>query len=216
MYLKVAVIVGHTSLAKGARAYNGESEYEFNSAVAREMFRTASISGNMAVSIYDRSRGGLSAVSRDMKNYDPHLSIELHFNSYMRRAYGSEILVYKNSKNFDKNILTASYIAKGLQDDFGTKLRGNIQVGPQSFKGVKALVNGRGLHNLKIIEMSNPDTQVMLVEPFFGNFKTKEAQSFIEGDGRIKYARSLLRSIEYAFTGMNRLITCSKCGQDLL
>lgn len=89
--IHLAIVVGHEKNKPGAE-FNGdfyESEYEFNSAIA-ELVKT--LAGDVKVSIVYRDGIGISGAYKKVTELNPDLCVELHFNAYNEKAFGSETL----------------------------------------------------------------------------------------------------------------------------
>ena len=173
---KLAIIVGHTQRSQGATNYLGESEYTFNSRIAKMM--TEYIYGkydikNIRVKVFYRDVIGRSGVAALVKDWRADLSMELHFNSFKKKAYGCEILTLAHDTD---SIEVADKITDEIAEKFCLRERHD--------DGVKELSDGdRGYYNLKLLE-SLP--LVMLIEPCFANMKTAESIAIFEDER--KYA----------------------------
>lgn len=164
---KIAFIIGHNKEAKGAVAYNGKFEYDFNCQVAMGVCSWFSD---------DQVQWFIKTVNytQMVKNWNPDLIIELHFNSFQKPAMGCEALVLKDSQNSN---LEAEYLLKVFNQRFKIKSR-----------GVKKLTNRleRGYRNFNGFK----DHTMILFEPCFANFKTADSEKII-GDQKA-YAEFLV------------------------
>ena len=157
MTKKFGVVVGHNSSKPGAvRKDTGESEYKFNSRIARLMAEYAkAVYPGMEVKIFYRDPG--MGYSREIKEvyaatdrWGADLTSELHFNSFANEdAKGSEVLTSGTASSFK----FAQITQRELVSRFG-----------QLDRGVKTRATGRG--SASLISGRAP---AILPEPFFGS-----------------------------------------------
>lgn len=154
---KLAVVVGHNSASPGAvRKDTQESEYTFNTRVARHMVEYARHTyPGLEVKTFFRQAGmGYENEIRDVYDrtdrWGADLTTELHFNSFgSSSAEGAEVLTSGTASSFKfaqntQNILVARF----GQKDRGVRTRA-------SGRGAESLISGRA--------------PAILVEPFFGS-----------------------------------------------
>lgn len=130
----VAIIVGHNKKSQGAVNYLGETEYIFNSRIARKVKeRLAELGVNSAVIF--RPVGGYSfqckEVAKSAKLLGSVYALELHFNGAANpSARGCEVLVRRTVNPIDNKF--ADYITDRLEL-YGVKQRnqdGVSEIGP--------------------------------------------------------------------------------------
>lgn len=154
---KLAIVVGHNAQAQGAqRGDNGESEYMFNSRIARLMEEYARAKyPDLDVRVFFRQPMG-SYTNEIRRVYDQvdawaaHLSMELHFNaSESPSASGTETLTSGTPASMAAAVAVNDEVVRalGLRD-----------------RGVKTRSKGRG--SASLIFGRAP---AILVEPFFGS-----------------------------------------------
>jgi len=86
---KVAIIVGHGNGDSGAMGWNGVSEFDYNSAVAKSL--EISDTGKEIKAFY-RSASGITGVAASAVKWNPDIVIELHLNAFNGKAKGCEVL----------------------------------------------------------------------------------------------------------------------------
>lgn len=186
---KVAIIVGHqvNGPDKGAVAYNGIAEATYNHKVAL-LLKEKLIRSGLSATVYLRDNGGFKAITKDMAVTKPDLSIELHFNSFSARSSGCECLALKGDVN---SIKFADFVTDVVSAEYGSKQRDGDGV-------LEISKGGRGFLNLKLVKDTlSKDAEVVLIEPFFANFKTPEAEKFLKD--HVKYAELLNFAIWHWF-----------------
>jgi N-acetylmuramoyl-L-alanine amidase len=154
---KIALIVGHGAGDGGAEAFNGMSEFNYNSFVAEEVEKTIK---DKQVKVFYRGAGGIAGVAAKAVAWNPDVCIEMHLNSFNKIAAGCEVLVLSGDEESAKlgRKFAASFCSK-----FNRKTRGD--------KGVKWLASSeRGGLSLKCL---SPIKQAILVEPFFCDNKSE-------------------------------------------
>jgi N-acetylmuramoyl-L-alanine amidase len=187
---KIAIIVGHTAKSQGAVNYLGESEFNFNSRVAKKMKEHINKKyPKKNIKIFFREEGNYSAavskVGKDVGKFGASISMELHFNSFKQVAYGCEILVWEGAKDFKKTVKISDEITDKMSLKFKLKQRHKhnfpgITVGD----GVKILATGdRGALNIKTCN-DNGVTHAMLIEPCFANIESAESKSIFENEDK--------------------------------
>lgn len=196
--VRVAIIVGHTEKAKGAVAYTGESEWDWNNSVANKVVHFCK--GKSDVKIFYRSpnlgyRAAMKDIAKRVSEWDADYSIELHFNALHKVAYGCEILVDSGSKDYEFLIKMCDQWTNKLAKEFDLKQRNKVRFADSTYgDGVKVLKYGeRGYWNLAYL--SDKGVKAILIEPMFANLKTKESERFFEGKGKEKYALFLANRI---------------------
>jgi len=202
--VKVALIVGHTAKKKGARAYTGVLEYDFNKRVAHQVKDRLDKTGKYVTQVFERPEGGyhwaVKQVAKNVAEFGADFSLELHFNSFERVAYGCEVLVTNDSKHFHENVRLADLLTDMLANDFSLRQRGTVKYtdldGSIEYgDGVKVLPYGkRGYHNLAYLHDAGVK-HCLLVEPCFANLKSPESRAIFEGNGPLNYVNTLVKFI---------------------
>lgn len=154
---KIAVVVGHNERRQGAvRKDNGETEFAFNSRVAKVMQELAEQVGGYAVKVFYRQAGGgysreIADVYRAVDAWGADVSMELHFNSLDKEsANGCETL----SSGTVKSLALAQEVNDEIVRTFGVRDRG-VRTRASSERGGGSLHAGRA--------------PAILTEPFFGS-----------------------------------------------
>jgi N-acetylmuramoyl-L-alanine amidase len=149
---RVALVVGHNSRQKGADSIDGNSEFDFNNAVADILCKEASTS--LQYRRFNRAYSGaytreIDTVYSQVAAWKPDLILELHFNA--GRGNYTTMLVAKGST---RSIPVANILNKAFASGLGVDNGGVKPVGP-------ADRGGRGLFATKY--------PTILTEPFFGD-----------------------------------------------
>lgn len=156
--MKSAVIVGHDPASPGAYSnYLGMSEYLYNSEVAPYF-------AEIGADLFKRPQTGnyrkqmeLLAEKINPGNYD--LVLELHFNSYNRKAHGVEMITWKGN---NYSLLIGERLCQAISSEYKTHNRGVKQ---------RSQEGERGYWFLYYMEAA-----AIIVEPFFGDHE--EAEKF--------------------------------------
>lgn len=192
---KIAIIVGHTAKRPGAINYKKESEFSFNSRIAEKVKNIMKEKyPNKNVKIFYRPEGYYSAavrqVGKEVGKWKALISLELHFNSFKKEAYGCEILMLSDSKNAEKTARIADKITDDLASEFNLSERRFYKFKDGTIgDGVKPLLSkDRGALNLKYVEEYGVK-HAMLIEPCFANTKQHESIAIFENED--KYANFL-------------------------
>ena len=182
--IKVVIIVGHTEEKGGAINYLGESEFSFNSRIADQVKLRVNekYKSLIEVTVLKRHFGTFATLQPDIRIFKPDVSIELHFNSFSKKAYGCEALVYRYSQRSNDNIRLADLITDRMSAVYGFRERHVYILDNNSeADGVKVLSEGRGVGNLKAVhECAVPFA--MILEPCFANFETPESKAIFEDE----------------------------------
>lgn len=195
--INVAIIVGHTKIKQGATAYNGESEYIFNSKAAYIIVERLKLYGINA-KVFFRDDGGLYGCAHDIKEHfeTVDLTFELHFNAYKKVAFGTECLIAdKGERHQDKR--KCHEFADILTDRFSEIYR----MRERHDDGVKTVEKGdRGEYNLRIMHKVTKAPVALLFEPCFMNIKNRESEQIIERPG--DYAANVADIIAFDMFGV--------------
>lgn len=147
--MKVAIVIGHDHRSPGAYSpFLGMSEYIYHSEVASHLSTVADVYKRPNVKGYNNQMQELANLTAP-KNYD--LVVELHFNSFNKKANGTETVTYHgNSRTLDYGKVFNEIISNAY---------GSIN------RGEKTVTNGgRGFGFL-----SKMPADSIILEPFFGD-----------------------------------------------
>lgn len=153
---RIALIVGHKLTAQGAVNYLNETEFEFNLKIAHYVNQWFSSENYQ---FFVKSTGYVKKV----KEFNPDLIIELHFNAFSLKAYGCEALALKSSP---EGIQEAKNFIGEFNKRFRIKKR---EVQELQSKFQRGYPNFNGLRNIPMF----------LFEPCFANFETKDSKKII-------------------------------------
>jgi|DEB0MinimDraft_4_1074332.scaffolds.fasta_scaffold00223_17 N-acetylmuramoyl-L-alanine amidase len=154
MSKKLAIIVGHNSQKQGAvRADNGQSEFEFNTGLAKCIHAYADAS--VESQIFFRKPGvgypqEVIDVYKEVDQWGADAAIELHFNAAGKTATGTEVL----SSGTPGSMALAGYVQDKMVDALGLPDRG-VKVRADGGRGSRSLMAGKA--------------PTILIEPFFGS-----------------------------------------------
>jgi N-acetylmuramoyl-L-alanine amidase len=183
--MKLAIVVGHNARAQGAvRADTGETEFVWNSRLAKMIEQEADGMPNCEVGVFFRrytgsTRRELRDVYRRADIWGADASVELHFNSHHNPgAKGTETLTSGTYAS-----LRFAEAAQGrMLDALGLKDRGEKIV--RSGRGAQSLISGKA--------------PAILLEPFFGS--SPGALRATDQDHEMRaLARAVLLAFEDAF-----------------
>lgn len=154
----VAICVGHSRKGdKGAVNVKGDSEWKYNSKVAKALKKELTKRGidSKVYSSYEGKtyRASMDFIKGKLKEDKAELALELHFNAYTGRAKGCSML-YSSSKKDSKKL--AEELQFSVLKDFDTIDR-----------GTKGLNKG----NRGFLFTDNYHIPAVLCEPFFGDNK---------------------------------------------
>lgn len=178
--MKLAIVVGHTKVSKGAFGIKpiNAHEYDYNTEVAQVMYRWAKAFG-LECRVFMRDGVGISGVYEQVNEWafgDNSVCIELHFNAANGRAQGTETL-------FDNDPSDSIEFAREVQSAmcmvFNRSEKGN--------RGLKMVqTESRGATNLIKCKITS-----CLTEPFFGDNPedAKLGQEF-----KLEYAKILVET----------------------
>ncbi len=151
---KIALIIGHNKMSKGAYSQIVGSEYDYWLNVAyRIKERIPEL-----VDIYERKPNNnyvaeMNEVLKELNSKDYKYCLELHFNSHTdNKANGALTLIYPNN-NFSKK-LSEEFLSK-LNKEFDVKIRGVYESPSSKDRG------GYGIYKAK--------HNYILLEPFFAS-----------------------------------------------
>ena len=90
--MKLGIVIGHTKRSQGAVAFDGQTEYVWNGKVAEQILISAKKYSGIEVFVERRDVGGLRGAFERLKKLGVQSTIELHFNSFSKAAFGCECL----------------------------------------------------------------------------------------------------------------------------
>lgn len=148
---KVAIIVGHGNGDSGAMGWNGVSEFDYNSAVAKSL--EISDTGK-EIKVFHRSASGITGVAASAVAWKPDMVIELHLNAFNGKAIGCEVLCLEGKTSSGEKAV-----------DFADKFTKKFSRVKRRSNGVNWISSsdrgGLSLKKLSSVQYS------ILVEPFF-------------------------------------------------
>lgn len=190
-YLNIAIIVGHNAKSQGAINYLKETEFIYNSRIARKLQRRLHELEISSIIIFRPTNASYKTqcevVANECKQFGIRYSINLHFNSFEGVIDGCECLIANTPTEIDNAL--AKEITRLLHDVFDIKLRGD--------KGVQTISSGhRGGYML--YALLDKGVLPCIVEPIFGDYKTKITDLFFENEE--KYVELLSIAIQNTLT----------------
>jgi len=188
LYRSIAIVIGHNAKASGADNYKGESEFSYNSRIARKLVDRMNkinpvnkyiIVERPAVRSYNMQ---VKAVEKQCVKHGVREAYCLHFNdASSSSANGLEIL-HTILLSMEQK-LRAKKIAYDLAEMSGSVLRGN--------EGLKKIKSGHGGYKMMYtLETNYIDT--ILLEPCFAKDRNAGYFFFEEED---KYVELLAKGI---------------------
>lgn len=188
---RIAIIIGHSEKSGGASLYNGSNEYKYNKEIAETLLEVCKYGAyndkdfNKVVKIFNRNYKTRLDVGNEVGEWNADLSLELHFNAAKRRAKGCEMLILKRDRKTAK-------IAQHLIDEISSV----FSMGKRHDNGIKYLDSAdRGYTNLMHCR-THGVKYPMIVEPFFGNYETRESKKFV--NNKFEYVNVLYNFIKNA------------------
>jgi len=182
----VALVVGHNSYAQGADNYLKESEFTFNSRIARKAKLKLTAKAIPCV-ILTRGRGSYSSQSREVadacRKHNAKLSVHMHFNSASSAARGVETLILNTSSTLDN----------AFADVFSTLLNERYAFYKRGDKGSKTISSGHNGYGM-MSKVRREGTIPVLIEPCFAHYKNPESELVFEQED--KYVDVLVEAIE--------------------
>lgn len=170
--IKIGLIVGHEFKAPGADMIGGVTEYKWNSEVALTADAYAETTDRAIVEVITRDGRGISGAYSLAEDLKCDCVIELHFNSFNGKAYGTETLC-----SFDKQDI--EFATKIHQAACAVFERNGLS------RGVKPLPrSARG--GQSVYSFSGPNC---LIEPFFGD---NEQDCMLAEAHQAAYAKALV------------------------
>jgi N-acetylmuramoyl-L-alanine amidase len=184
--IKTAIIVGHNKKQQGALNYLGESEFKFNSRIAKKLQLSLIDNEFSSVVIYRPSVGGYTAqcehVAKECEKRGITHAISLHFNSFEREVDGCEVLILNTETLIDNKL--ADTITDKLNFEFGIRERG---------KDGAVTITREDRGGTMLYELAQRGVVACIVEPIFANFRNNRTKNFFESED--KYVDLLSRSV---------------------
>lgn len=182
---KIALIVGHDKLNQGAVAYTGETEYIFNSYIAKLVdrgFKRVLGAAGYELFIVDKTGVPESVLIQRLADNGVWAAVELHFNSFDGKARGCEILVYKDAPRFNLAFRQADKFSDLLEREFGVFQRhgDGVKVIERKARGGRVLAT-----------LAKHGIVGWIIEPCFANLETAESRAIL--GNKEKYAFKILQ-----------------------
>ena len=181
----IALVVGHNSHDQGATNYLKESEFSFNSRIARKL-KLKLTANHIPSIVITRKKGSYSGqcyqVAEACRRVNALLSVHLHFNSASSKAKGCEVLIVPTASEVDNRF--ADKFTDILNEKYGFVERGN--------DGTKLLSSGHSGYGM-MNAVRNGGTIPVLVEPCFAHYRSKESALIFESED--EYVNVLLSAI---------------------
>jgi len=191
--IKVAIIVGHNEKKQGANNYLGESEWVFNSRIARKLQGKLAALGIDSVVIFrpydvSYSRQCSKVASKAARLGCTH-AISLHFNdASSRNAMGVEVLIAKTATKEDNEF--ADVFTDILNEEYSF-----IERREDGVYTITDRHNGSGMINA----VNAKGIITCLVEACFGGHETRESKMIFEQED--KYVDVLVKSVRVSWLG---------------
>lgn len=184
--IPIALVVGHNEAKQGAENYLGESEWIFNTRIARKVQEILSGNGHRSALVFRPKSGGYRHecryVAKKVEELGCIISVHLHFNWGPSGARGCEVLISNDGTR--DSFLLADKISDVLNEKLSIEERHN--------DGVKKVYKGHsGFQMLQEVEAK--DISAVLIEPCFANYRTSESAMVFENEDN--YARALAMAL---------------------
>jgi hypothetical protein len=187
----IGLVVGHNERAQGANNYLGESEWRFNSRIAKKVQNRLNEIGIRSVIVFRPKSGGYkhecASVARELKGKLATHAVLMHFNSAgVESARGVEVLISPTASPADDRF--ADIFSDMLNESYGFRERGDDGkkvVGPRH--------NGSGMLQACL----NKGVIACLIEPCFADYRTEESKIIFENEDA--YVNVLTVSIHKAW-----------------
>lgn len=180
-----AFIIGHNEWDQGVRNFLGESEWSFNSRVAKRACEILAEDYGKSAYILFRPSGSYTAqvnhVVREARRLKVNKALSLHFNAFSNpTVQGTEALIV--STPTPKDDLMAKILTDMLAQEYGVSQRGT--------QGVKTIPSGHGGYGM-LRGLSRAGITATLIEPVFATHDTPETRDFFNRE--YKYAKLLAK-----------------------
>jgi N-acetylmuramoyl-L-alanine amidase len=181
----IGIVVGHNKKRQGATNYLGESEFVFNSRIAKKLQMKLDELNIRSAVIFRPSSGGYgyecSSVAKQLRGMGASHALCLHFNS-TKGAMGCEVLIANTHTKEDDEF--ADKVTDMLNEEYGFVERRDDGVFTVSSRH-----NGAGMLNA----INRKGIVSALIEPCFADERTKESKLIFESED--KYVVVLARAI---------------------
>lgn len=187
----IGLVVGHNERAQGANNYLGESEWVFNSRIAKKVQERLNELNIRSVIVFRPKSGGYSwectSVARELKGKLATHAVLMHFNSAgVKSARGVETLILPTASPADNRF--ADIFSDILNEEYGFVERGDDGV-----KTIGSRHNGSGMLQACL----NKGIISALIEPCFADYRTEESKIIFEQED--KYVLVLAKAIHKAW-----------------
>ena len=186
----VGLVVGHNKRAQGANNYLGESEWVFNSRIAKKLQSKMNDAGIKSVIVFRPDSGGYRhecrSVAKELEKHGCSYSIHMHFNSAGATARGCEVLVAPTRT--DRDDLFGQVFTDILNEKYKFVERGK--------DGVKTVYKGHNGYGM-LAEVKSRGITPVLIEPCFANTRNRESRIIFENEDR--YVAVLLEAVRRAW-----------------
>ena len=174
---KIALVVGHNAKSQGAVNYRDETEFEFNSRIAKKLSKFLDNSIVLYRPAGKSYYAQCKAVAKECQKEGVDLAICLHFNSYDGSVQGCEALILDTKDPLDNKV--ASCIMDSIADGYGFKNRGVKTVGSGH--------RGSGM----LMQLKEVGVVPVLIEPMFADNK----ESAVIFNDETRYVNTLYHAI---------------------
>jgi N-acetylmuramoyl-L-alanine amidase len=205
--VKILVIPGHTSENPGAKAYNGQTEFAFNTQVVQNLaYISSSVLSNFQ--LYQQFNHHMSYDEMFSRIYTnrPELHFDLclllHFNSFTSQVQGCEI--HHLTGGGAQEGPMAGNLAQAFRYQYDVDLRGEAGVVRASTPESRAWTQLTAAHMVS--------ENVLLLEPFFGHIKDGVSEKFIEYPKLYaSFLHNWLENVRGLFSGRGTLGAPENC-----
>jgi len=192
---KICLIVPHDEKEQGAISYNGISEFKYGKFVAEEVFLRL---GEYDCEVYAFTKNGhdYSNITEKYPKMFFDVSIELHFNSFYKPAFGMEALLLSDSK--EETVKFVDRFTDFISQELDIKERRNVLWADFNLPtdGISRISrNQRGAVCLRAMADSNVAKHVFLFEPAFCNKETADSRKLFETSNSDLYPKALCNAL---------------------
>lgn len=174
---KLALVVGHNRKSQGATNYLGESEWIFNSRIAKKVQEKLAVKNYDSVILFRKEGVGytsqVNSIVSQIKIHKCTHAYLMHFNAASGYPVGCEALISETATDVDNK--WADKFTDLLNERHGFKERHD-----DGIKTVRSGHNGHGMINA----VNKAGAKSILVEPCFGNWRNKESILIFENEDR--------------------------------
>lgn len=175
----LAFVVGHNERSKGATNYLGESEWVFNSRIARKAQNKLAELGIRTAILFRPTGKGYSSQVRSIKKQAARINAKyafcMHFNAASSsKATGCEVLIRNTRATEDERV--ADYMTDLLNERMGFKERHD--------DGIKVLHSGHNGYGM-LKGLYDVDCLAVLLEPCFAKNRKQASKIFENEDAYV-------------------------------